>query len=515
MEHTWRATAPSGIIGLIHPDSHFSELRARHLRRETYRRLRRHWQFRNELKLFNEIQHTRPYAVHVYGDESTACFLQGASLYHPETVARSFNHDGSGSVPGVKDEDGKWDLHPHSERIIDVTELQLASWAALIDEPGTQPGEARMMYPVNRASAEVLDKIAAASRLGDIGFEWTPGWHETADRKLGFFRSACEVPSRWEEVILQGPHLTVATPLYQQPGTVVGRERLYASIDLDRIGDDFIPRTNYQVAKSYPEYLAAYPKWGDKPSSSCFRLAWRRMADSAMARTLHSAIESPGPCHINGVLDAALPTFADLAVASGFWASLPLDFFIKAAGASELNQGVVRRLPHIRGHQLEPQLLVRALRLNCLVRPYALLWGELFDKAWQQDSWVPHIGVDYAGRAVLGDVGPTWEWATPLRRAADRRQALVEIDAIVAIMLGITAGELITIYRTQFPVLQKYERDALYDAHGRQLPGKLASEYRKKGCAQARRRHRRRCHLRRTVRRGRPWTRHGVGAQAL
>jgi len=141
--------------------------------------------------------------------------------------------------------------------------------------------------------------------------------------------------------------------------------------------------------------------------------------------------------------------------------------------------GVLEKIPVARGTFLDLQLLMRTLRLNCLVHPYAPLWEELFDYIWQRDLWVPHIGVDYKDRSPLGLIGPKWEWGTPLRRAADRRQALVEIDAIVAIMLGITAEELITIYLTQFPVLQRYERDALYDANGRQLPGKLASEYRK------------------------------------
>ncbi|MCW2685864.1 MAG: restriction endonuclease subunit, partial [Mycobacterium sp.] len=193
MDRTWRSMAPNGIVGLIHPESHFTELRAKGLRRETYRRLRRHAQFRNEARLF-EIGNRRTFGVHVYGVQSEVGFLHFASICHPDTVERSLKHDGCGPAPGVKDENGNWDLRPHRSRVVAVAESQLAAWAALIEEPGTPPDEARMLYPVNRASAEVLDKIAAAPRLGEMAFEWTAGWHESADRKLGLFRSESAVP---------------------------------------------------------------------------------------------------------------------------------------------------------------------------------------------------------------------------------------------------------------------------------------------------------------------------------
>src|SRR5699024_5327156 len=75
-----------------------------------------------------------------------------------------------------------------------------------------------------------------------------------------------------------------------------------------------------------------------------------------------------------------------------------------------------------------------------------------------------------------------WSESSPLRLAADRRQAQVEIDALVALMLGVTADELCSIYRTQFPVLYKYDtqRDH-YDQNGRLVPADVLKTWQKLG----------------------------------
>lgn len=70
----------------------------------------------------------------------------------------------------------------------------------------------------------------------------------------------------------------------------------------------------------------------------------------------------------------------------------------------------------------------------------------------------------------------------PLRNALDRRQALLEIDALVGIGLGIDVDELCTIYRTQFPVLLGYDRGQyIFDRNGRIVPTPVLTALRKSG----------------------------------
>ena len=126
------------------------------------------------------------------------------------------------------------------------------------------------------------------------------------------------------------------------------------------------------------------------------------------------------------------------------------------------------------------ELVVRTLRLNCVTDSYADLWRDVYKESFKADRWAS--GRFRSNRPELGAVTDTWTVDIPLRIAEDRRQALVEADVLVAIILGATADQLCTIYRTQFAVLYGYDhKDYVYDANGRLVPNSVLADWRKRG----------------------------------
>ena len=466
MDTAWKQISGIGIAGLLHQEAHFVDPKASDLRRESYRRLRLHVHFVNELPLFEDIKDHKSFGLCVYGASRSPSFLQLSWIVHPETVGASLSHDGGGTAPTIQYPEGGWDLRPHSTRVVKVDEEVLSDWARLFDKAGTPAAEARLLRPVSTRDLAGLSVLARyPERLSNHSYQWTTGWHEKAATTDGIIKWETQVPNSWNEVILQGPHFSVANSFNQFPNENCRHQQDYTSWGLEALPERVVPRTNYQRSCDPEVFEARLAVWGGKPSTAYWRLAWRAMTQPGLERSLHPTLIPPGPSHVGSVFSLSTPSLAETAMVAATWCSIPLDYLVKVSGVTNVKEFLVSRLPA--PFRRDERLLLRFLRLNCMTAEYAPLWEDLFDPSWQQEEWTDLS----LTRVNLGDVGPKWTMDTPLRRDQDRWQALVEVDALAALKLGLTADQLCAMYRTQFAVLRKYEYKMVFDSAGRKICG--------------------------------------------
>lgn len=450
MERAWTNAAENGITSLIHPESHFTEKKAATLRAGAYRRLRRHWQFINELSLF-DIAHIFRWGIHIYGATRTPIrFKMAASLYHPRTVVDSLSHNGEGAIPGIKDDENQWDLRPHIERIVAVDENTLRVWNSIIEEPGTPLLETRTVYSVNSEAAAVLAKLAAAPRIKSLGLQYSGGWNETTDKKAGYFDTSWQHPDSWDDVILQGPHIGVSTPMVKQPNPTNRSKGDWSFVDLEYISRDFIPATSYFPDQRNTDYDSAYTAHQKLSGEviedrALFRFSWRKMAALTNSRTLYSSLIPPGAALTGTAMSAtSTETAEEVVLAGAVLSSLLSDFVVRSTGVANIYASSLEQLPFYIRQEFRGEVGKLFLELNCLTAAYASLWETVV-----RAEWSPEV---------------------PIRNAKERWHAQNCIDAIVALSLGIEIDELIMVYRTQFPVLRNSDETELFDGNGRKVP---------------------------------------------
>ncbi|CAL9359444.1 hypothetical protein SUDANB105_00633 [Streptomyces sp. enrichment culture] len=523
MSQVWAHASAEGTAGMVHPDTHFTGDKEGVLREAAYRRLRIHGDFVNAGQRFfpRPVGDTAHFGVHIYGRPSEIDFDHLSWLVSVDALRHSAEHNGQGDVPGIRYRNGEFDERPHRARVVRVDRHQLAVWQRLLDEIDQPIEQARLLFPVSTGEASAIEALADYPlRLGTAP-RISSGYHESGAKKenlIDFNRldpatGKEHQPDRWRHVILKGTQLSVATPIFKRHDA--NSNDAYGA-DLVALPDDFVPDTEYvrPHGRSHA-YLMEQERWvdhralarlraSDKAVSRArrqiaseghisdeqvaaekidavltgrarrryvtfYRVAWRCMIAPNTERALYAALIPPGAAHVDNVHSLAMPSLASTALVGGFWASLPLDYLLRATGRGHLRGTGVKAMPApTTNHPLASALLLRTLRLNCLTRAYAELWAELYDPTWPgYELWA----CDWPGLQPLHKVTPDWRPDTPLRTERARRSALVEIDALVAVWLGMDADALIAAYRGRFPVLQKYEAVTWFDADGWKIAG--------------------------------------------
>ncbi|MDX3417352.1 class I SAM-dependent DNA methyltransferase [Streptomyces cellulosae] len=469
MARVWQHIAPQGSAGMIHPDTHFSGVHEGVIRAATYRHLRVHAHFVNSANwAFDDLDRAQQFGMHIYGTSQDPDFLHVSQLRDAEVLPASLAHDGRGTAPGIK-HNGSWDIRPHRERVVHVDAALLASWQALTGSAGGA-AETPLLYPLLVGEQGAIEALAAYSTsLADYGPMITRGYEEADAKKRGLIRWGNQAVHEFADVILQGPHFASALPFSKEPRIPCRSNRDWDLLALTELPEAYVPVTNYVRATDETTYLADQDSWLGKPFTTFFRLAWRRMIPFNTSRSLQAALIPPGPAHVDAVISMALASNGLTTMNAGFWATLPMDYLLRITGRSDLRVAEARKMPSPDPkHPLAPALLLRTLRLNALTTHYAPLWVELFDPQWAgYEDWAnpnwPHL------KPLAADLKPTWEYTTPLRNEHERRAALVELDALVAVWLGITADQLIAIFKSRYPQLYDYESATYFDANGRKI----------------------------------------------
>lgn len=458
----------NGISAYVHPEGIYDDPKAINLRVEMYKHLRYHFQFINQMKLF-DIGNTRKYSLNVYSSETDEIAFDSISnLFVTQTIDDSYLGSVEEPVEGIKNKENKWNIAGHQDRIISVFKDDLYLFNSVFGDGKGNPLGAKLPAIHAKSLLDVLRKFSVQTETifnyRDT-LQLSEMWHETNDTKKKIIRKEEHFPNMASELIYSGSHIGVANPLFQTSKRVCNTHRAYDSVDLTTIDDDYMIRCNYVPAGPIDDYKRCISDRKMWDYHTSYKLVSRKMLSNEGERTLMSAIIPPYAEHINGIVGIVFTDNRKLLLAAGVFSSLVSDFYVKIGQKSNVNMDCIAGLPMNENSKYADSIMIRALLLNSLNNQYKELYEAVYSLDFKKERWGKKDKRLHS--ECFTQLESEWNSRYALRTDFLRREALLELDVLVAMMIGMNLDELKMIYKLQFAVMNQYESDTWYDYNGR------------------------------------------------
>ena len=423
-------------IGILHDKGVYDDSKDNELRKKLYYRLEYYFQFQNELKLFSEVGNAKKYEISILKEKKDKIdFETIANLFHPDTINQCFNNI---SISPLSIKNGsKWELRGNRSRIVPINSEKLNVTRNIFD-PNSEIDESVLINFHSSSQLDILEILSKHTVTLDSIAKMVHGTTmlgETDNVTNGNIeRDPVFVEDK--DFILAAPHYYVGTPYFKTPNEGCSSHRDYSTFDLSIEKELKIYRRTIYKKVSF-----------SLPSTRDYVYVNRKRAQPSNERTLISCIIPPKTTHTIGTFSLQFNDRISMVNFTASTHSIVFDFLMRITNKVDFLYDTIKNLPLLNHN---PHLIYRGLCLNCIDDRYAELWEEVVNS--------PALNsIDIDRNHDLNR----------LRNPLNRNKWMIEIDVIVSIMLNLKLNDLISIYSTQFPVLNNNDNDTWYDKEGK------------------------------------------------